>query len=398
MDIVVFGSVTVDLVIACEQLPRPGMTVVAPNYDMLPGGKGANQAAAAAKALSFTSSKTETRTETIEGRTVTHTFTATTYEKGAFGVEVTFIGCVGQDALKDCALRGLKKAGVCLKHVQKLPPETARTACAAILVDAQGENQIVVGGGANLHNSAKYLEDWLTEGADRGKGLLCVLQMEVPFEENLRAIKLVKGWQTDERRDGFKNLILLNVAPACEVPPPVLLETDLLMLNEHEALAVGGKHPEAVGEWSEVECAAQATAVREKLVSEALAQTYGCVVVVTLGRRGCICYIPHQRIGFTADGQGNDGMTRLLVPALSLLNGAVDTVGAGDAFVGAFAASVAQGMNAVDSLMNAVVAAVVFVEGSLTCMGRGAQEPQPTRTEIEKVESYTHSLRGTSSC
>src|SRR3954467_3759759 len=111
MRITVVGSINLDLVARCERLPRPGETVTGAEFERIPGGKGANQAVAAAR----------------------------------LGADVRFVGCVGNDGFADEALAGLREAGVEL-DVQRVD---APTGVALILVDAAGENEIVVAPGAN---------------------------------------------------------------------------------------------------------------------------------------------------------------------------------------------------------------------------------------------------------
>src|ERR1700712_3657418 len=113
MTVLVFGSVGADLVFAVPGLPAPGVTVLAPGYAASPGGKGANQAVAAA----------------------------------LDGAAAEFAGAVGADAMADIALAGMRRAGVGLG---RLAIVAAPTACAAICVDPAGRNQIAVGSGANL--------------------------------------------------------------------------------------------------------------------------------------------------------------------------------------------------------------------------------------------------------
>src|SRR5512139_898523 len=120
--IIVPGSVNADLLFKVEKLPRPGETVLCPSYVMAPGGKGANQAAAAAKA----------------------------------GAAVAFVGHVGSDAYGPVVRGLLEEAGVGCTH---LAVAEAPTAIAVIGVDAGGENQIIVASGANLETSAAQMPD-----------------------------------------------------------------------------------------------------------------------------------------------------------------------------------------------------------------------------------------------
>jgi ribokinase len=120
--ITVFGSINVDLVLKVGHLPLPGETVLCPSYDAVAGGKGANQALSAARA----------------------------------GAAVRMVGCVGQDGFADIALHDLYAANVELSKIQRT---ASPTACAAVMVDAKGENSIVVASGANLDTKAEQIPE-----------------------------------------------------------------------------------------------------------------------------------------------------------------------------------------------------------------------------------------------
>ena len=184
MPVLVFGSVAADLVFALPELPAPGLTVLGPGYAALPGGKGANQAVAAA----------------------------------LDGAEAAFAGAVGADPLAEVALAGLRGAGV---DLSRLAVAAAPTACAAVCVDPAGHNQIAVGMGANLSARAAQVED-----AVLSPGTILLLQLEVPAAENAALIGRA-------RARGAR--VLLNFAPAGEIDPGALGALDLLVANEHEA-------------------------------------------------------------------------------------------------------------------------------------------------------------------
>lgn len=200
--IVVFGSINVDLVVQVTHLPRPGETVLGPGYRALPGGKGANQAVAAARA----------------------------------GADVRLVGRVGQDAFGDTVTAELAAAGVDLKGVTR---DRRPTGCAFISVDLTGQNQIVVATGANAGLRERQVEDALLV-----PGTLAVLQMEVPLAEN---------WALVTRACARGARILLNAAPAAPIPGLALAALDWLVVNENEAVALaarlgtGGLDAEASG-------------------------------------------------------------------------------------------------------------------------------------------------------
>ncbi len=176
----VVGSINLDLVARCERLPQPGETVTDASFERVPGGKGANQAVAAAR----------------------------------LGADVKMIGCVGNDSFAEEALAGLIEAGVELAVATADGP----TGVALILVDGRGENVIVVAPGANWTLGPDDV------AIDPAEGVLC--QLEVPLETVAAAAR---------RATGF---FCLNAAPARSVPLEVIERADLIVVNrfEHELL------------------------------------------------------------------------------------------------------------------------------------------------------------------
>lgn len=183
MTIVVFGSINLDLIFALPSIPRAGETVLGPETRIEPGGKGANQAVAAARD----------------------------------GAHVIMAGAVGRDALASGALRLLRDAGVDLARVTE---SDAATGCAAIAVDPAGNNAISVGSGANLRVRADQVEDALLSPA-----ATLLLQMEVPAGQNAALIERA-------RKRGVR--IILNLAPALPIPAEALRMIDVLIVNETE--------------------------------------------------------------------------------------------------------------------------------------------------------------------
>jgi ribokinase len=178
VSLTVVGSVNLDLVARCERLPRPGETVTDATFERHPGGKGANQAVAAAR----------------------------------LGARVRFAGCVGRDAHADAALAGLRDAGAELELAAADDP----TGVALILVDAEGENQIVVAPGANRRVTAPEIAP--------DEAVLC--QLEIPVE-TVAACAVRAAW------------FCLNAAPAQPVPDEVLERADLVVANRYELDALG---------------------------------------------------------------------------------------------------------------------------------------------------------------
>ena len=181
--IIVVGSVNLDLVGRCEQLPRAGETVAAGTFERIPGGKGANQAVAAAR----------------------------------LGADVTLVCCVGSDAFADEALPS--EPGLTLAATRL---EEATTGVALILVDAAGENQIAVASGANAELGDAQLEAAQLGGVDLGAADAVLCQLEVPDEAVIGAWHAATG------------LFCLNAAPA----RPVAVDADLTVVNRYELEAL----------------------------------------------------------------------------------------------------------------------------------------------------------------
>jgi ribokinase len=182
-EIVVIGSVNLDLSANVARLPSPGETVTGARLSRFPGGKGANQALAAKR----------------------------------LGADVKLIACVGDDAAADEALALLREGGVDLTSVEVLPGES--TGIALISVAASGENQIVVAPGANAAMTPTSLPDLAADA------LIC--QLEVPGDVIAAAA---------ERFEGF---FCANLAPAREIDVSVLQRADLVVVNETEAAWYG---------------------------------------------------------------------------------------------------------------------------------------------------------------
>ncbi len=225
--IIVFGSINIDFVTPVTRLPGRGETVAGPGYTLHPGGKGANQALAAARA----------------------------------GASVAMVGAVGRDGLAEPALALLRTGGVDLGQVARVD---APTGAAFIAVEDGGENQIVVASGANAHVRASQLA-----GLPLSPGDSLLLQREVPLEECIAAARLAK--QAGAR-------VILNLAPAGGDPHGKLLaETDIVVMNETEAL-LHGAHAGLEGQGGADRVA---TALRRDGVP---------TIVVTLGAGGAVAW------------------------------------------------------------------------------------------------------------
>jgi ribokinase len=182
-DIVVVGSVNLDLSARVARLPAPGETITGAALSRFPGGKGANQALAARR----------------------------------LGTNVRLVACVGEDAAADEALALLREGGVDLAGVQVLGD--SQTGVALICVDPAGENQIVVAPGANAAMDPAAIDPGVADA------LIC--QLEVPADAIARVA------------NEFQGFLCANLAPAKEVDARVLQRADLVIVNETEAAWYG---------------------------------------------------------------------------------------------------------------------------------------------------------------
>lgn len=186
--VLVVGSLNVDLTVAAPRIPAPGETVLGGELQVSPGGKGANQALAAARA----------------------------------GAATALVGAVGQDAFAAQALHLLQAAGVNLSAVRAVP---GATGVALITVASGGENAITVASGANAGLEAAHLP------SDLGPYSHLLLQQELPPAVTLAAAQRA-------RAAGLR--VLLNAAPSRDTAPELLAATHHLIVNEHELSALAG--------------------------------------------------------------------------------------------------------------------------------------------------------------
>ena len=293
----VVGSINQDFVLRVERRPEPGETVTGAELSLLPGGKGANQAVAAAR----------------------------------LGAEVAMFGRVGGDAFGVDLVENLRENGVDTSRVETL--SGASTGSAFITVTPDGENTIIVSPGANRNFGPDEVE---AASAGLKEAGILLAQLEVDIEAVEQAARIVTG-------NGGR--FLLNLAPPREVPEVLLRLSDPLVVNEHEAAFLIGDD------------------VRDPEDSaRALLDLGPSSVVVTLGAAGAVLATRGSSRRFPA-------------PEIE----AVDTTGAGDAFAGALAARLAEGV----SLEMAVPYAVLA--GAVAVTSEGAQGSLPTPVEIEKL-------------
>lgn len=191
-DVVVLGSLNMDLVVRAQQMPRPGETVHGDAFTTIPGGKGANQAAAAAR----------------------------------LGAEVAMVGRVGADAFGSGLIDNMRSQGVDVSNARIDPG--APSGIAMIIVDGRGENSIVVAPGANGQVDLDDLRQ-ARELLSRAKYL--VMQFEIPLPVVGRAIELAREMDLS---------VVLNPAPAYSVEPSFLAGVSCLVANETEAEVLTG--------------------------------------------------------------------------------------------------------------------------------------------------------------
>jgi ribokinase len=301
-DVCVLGSLNMDLVVRAPRLPQAGETLLGGPFGANPGGKGANQAVAAAR----------------------------------MGASVAMIGCVGDDAHGVELARTLGVEGVDTAHV--LRREHTASGVALITVSAVGENTIVVAAGANASLTPGDVER--AADAIRTSRVL-VMQLEIPLECVARAAHIARGAQVR---------VLLNAAPARELPRELLAAIDVLVVNEVEARTL---------------LRADENANAEQL-GRALVDLGVPTVVVTLGGRGA-----------------NAFTSRKFVRQRAFEVAAVDTTAAGDAFVGALASSFVRGDELELALRTGCAA------GALAATVHGAIASLPRRADVERTLAAT---------
>lgn len=299
--VVVVGSANADLAVRVPRLPLPGETVLGSDLATLAGGKGANQAVAARR----------------------------------LGADTVLVAAVGDDRFGDDVRASLTREGLPSDHLTTVNGEA--TGVALIVVDVAGENTVVVAPGANA---------LLGEHALRGlpavldPDAVLVLQLEIPLAACLAAAR-------DARRAGAR--VVLNAAPLPEAVDArladLLQEVDVLVVNEGEAMRLGGHTGESV-DWL--------------TAAAGLCDLGPKTCVVTLGARGAV----------HADAAETVAHAAFPVEA-------VDTTGAGDAFCGALAAALAAGCS-VDHAVRRACAA-----GAVATTRMGAQSAMPTASELD---------------
>ena len=298
-DIVVIGSLNMDLVVRVKKKPEWGETVLGEKFFMGCGGKGANQAFAA----------------------------------GKLGAKVAMLGCVGQDSFGEKLLENLNNVGVQTKYIKKV--QDVSTGVALINISSEGQNCIVVDPGANHHVTPDYIQ----AHADLiGNAKIVLVQLEIPLESVLEVAKICHQRNVP---------LLLDPAPAMDLPDDLLGMVDYIVPNESEISIITGL------EVNDILSAKNASVyLLNKGVKNVFAKLGANGVVVTNANR--VFHIEGYQVE------------------------TVDTTAAGDAFAGALATALVNGnyLWAATQYANAV--------GALTVTKSGAQESMPSKEEVEE--------------
>ena len=228
--VVVIGSVNMDLVVRAPHVPRPGETILGNSFATIPGGKGANQAVAAAR----------------------------------LGADCRFVSRIGDDAFGQQLLAGMKMVGINCDQVGIT--EGVATGVALIVVDELGENAITVASGANAKLS---IEDIEAAKPLIASAKVCLLQLEIPLETASYAIRMARSL-------GVEVILDCAPAPAADKVPQTLFEADILSPNETEAMILTGEPSAGKRE--------------ARLVATALVERGARNVVLKLGEKGALCY------------------------------------------------------------------------------------------------------------
>jgi ribokinase len=297
--IVVVGSSNTDMVVMTPKIPAPGETVIGGNFMMAGGGKGANQAFAATRLCA----------------------------------DVTFIARVGMDMFGEQAIENLKRDGIRTDYISR--DNEAPSGVALIFVDKNAENIIAVAPGANDRLSSEHIlqAQEAIEVAD-----VVIMQLEIPIKTVEVAAKIA-------HESGTK--VILNPAPAQDLPLSLLKMVDVLTPNETEAALLTGL-PSTDG-------------IRPEEAGKKLLDLGVGAVVMTLGAKGALIVT-------------KDYIKNVTAPKVD----AVDTTAAGDAFNGALAVALAEGSDLEAAVKFAVNAAALSVTKI------GAQPSLATRSEVDE--------------
>lgn len=297
--ICVVGSANIDLTFRTPRFPQPGETLTGHSLHQGMGGKGANQAVAAAR----------------------------------LGAAVTFIACVGNDAFGEAAMDAYVAEGIHTTFIRQVVNQPTGTA--AIVVDDQAENCIIVVAGANAMLKPADVTAALSM-IQQSHAVLC--QLETPLEAAVEAFRLARA---------AKALTILTPAPAAQITDELLALCDVCVPNKTEISTLTGQAIHSEND---------ALRAAEKLCERGVKR-----VALTMGGNGVILL---------------DESEATHIPAMNV--DAVDTTGAGDAFTAALAVSLAEGRTLTDAARSARIVAAI----SVTRLG--TQTAFPTKQEVSE--------------
>lgn len=318
--ICVLGSLNIDLVYYVPHHPQAGETLTALRSDVSPGGKGANQAVACAKL---------SRTRTLRDASMT----------------VKMLGAIGSDAQGATLLNSLESYGVDVSDVARNEAggEYSTTGSAIVMVEEKtGQNRIIFSPGANASlRPTQFIE------VPSPRPALLVMQLEIPMETVLQALETAKAASVP---------VLLNPAPAIELPEKAYEGLAHLILNETEIALLAGINEAELEDLSVVET------VAARVLAKGVQN-----MVVTLGGRGA----------YYTSKDGKSG----LVPALKV--DVVDTTAAGDTFIGTYSVLVVEASSRSEEFNIATAVRRSIVASSRTVSRKGAQVSIPWKDELE---------------
>ncbi|HBJ80236.1 MULTISPECIES: ribokinase [Fusobacterium] len=296
--VVVAGSINMDLVTVCERAPKGGETLFGKEFFQVPGGKGANQAVAI----------------------------------GKLGTQVTMLGKIGNDSFGKDLVASMKNSGVNTEYIEN---SASSTGIAKIIVEANGQNRILVVSGANMDVDRAYIDRHIDVINDSD---ILVTQLEIPIDTVEYVLKKAKE---------AGKITILNPAPAAQLNDEIIKNSDIIIPNESELGIITGMPANTL---NEIEAAAQ------KLLNMGVKE-----LIVTLGSQGSL----------HLNKKGSTLHSAYKVNA-------VDTTAAGDSFIGGLVKNIQD-----DNLDEAIEFATKV--SAITVTRKGAQISIPT---IEEVENF----------
>lgn len=296
--VVVAGSINMDLVTVCERAPKGGETLFGKEFFQVPGGKGANQAVAI----------------------------------GKLGTQVTMLGKIGNDSFGKDLVASMKNSGVNTEYIEN---SASSTGIAKIIVEANGQNRILVVSGANMDVDRAYIDRHIDVINDSD---ILVTQLEIPIDTVEYVLKKAKE---------AGKITILNPAPAAQLNDEIIKNSDIIIPNESELGIITSMPTNTL---KEIEAAAQ------KLLNMGVKE-----LIVTLGSQGSL----------HLNKKGSTLHSAYKVNA-------VDTTAAGDSFIGGLVKNIQD-----DNLDEAIEFATKV--SAITVTRKGAQISIPT---IEEVENF----------